>query len=236
MKTAIIIAGIILLATMLAAATQYTGNSTEQARTLASDDIKTVQVGDIKIAYKVQGQGEPLVMIIGSTGTMDYWPTQFLDSFSSNYQVIVFDNRGMGYTTASSANFFISQFANDTAGLIDALGIKQANVLGISMGSFIAQELAIEHPEKVKRLILLASYCGGSQAIQADPEIAKKMPDMSNLSNLSREELMRTGEALYPKKWLAENPDFFNKPLMVKETSSAERCYSQAKDDVIHSA
>jgi len=227
MKTAIIIAGIILLATMLAAATQYTGNSTEQARTLASDDIKIVQVGDIKMAYKVQGQGEPLVMIIGSTGTMDYWPTQFLDSLSSKYQVIVFDNSVMGYTTASSANFSISQFANDTAGLIDALGIEQANVLGISMGSFIAQELAIEHPEKVKRLILLASYCGGSQAIQADPEIAKKMPDMSNLSNLSREEFMRAGEALYPKKWLAENPDFFNKPLMVKETSSTENIKRQ---------
>jgi pimeloyl-ACP methyl ester carboxylesterase len=228
MRTASRVTGIFLLAALLAATVQCAENSTEKAKTLASESIKTVQVGDIKMAYKVMGQGEPLVMIIGGTGTMDYWPQEFLDKLSSKYQVIIFDNRGMGYTTASPANFSISQFANDTAGLISTLGIEQANVLGISMGSFVAQELAIEHPEKVKRLILMAGYCGGSHAIQLDPEVIKKNPmTYKSASNLTLEELKNASELLYPPKWLAENPDFFNQPMVIKETSSPENIERQ---------
>ncbi len=80
------------------------------------------------------GQGEPLVLIMGGSATMDWWPAEFLENLSSKYQVIIFDNRGMGFTTASPADFSIDQFANDTAGLMDAIGIKQANVLGGSLG------------------------------------------------------------------------------------------------------
>lgn len=227
MKTALGIAAIFLLVAMLAATAQYAVNSTEETRTLEQENIKTVQVGDIEMAYKVMGHGEPLVMIIGGSGAMDWWPPEFLDKLSSKYQVIVFDNRGMGYTTASPANFSIAQFANDTAGLMDAIGIEQANVLGISMGSFIAQELAIEHPEKVKKLILLASHCGGTHAIQPDPEVIRKIPDMSDLPNLTIDELKSVGEALYPPEWLAENPDFYNRSLWVKETSSPENVKRQ---------
>ncbi len=200
---------------------------TEKARIMASEGIKTVQVGDIEMAYKVMGQGEPLVMIIGGNGAMDWWPPEFLANLSSKYKVIVFDNRGMGYTTASPANFSISQFANDTAGLMDAIGIKQANILGISMGGFVAQELAIDHPEKVKRLILLATYCGGPQATAINPEAARKIPDLSNLSNLSRQDIKNFSEVMYPQKWLAENPDFYNRSLWVKETSLPENLKRQ---------
>jgi pimeloyl-ACP methyl ester carboxylesterase len=228
MITAFRIAGLFLLVALLAATAQCAENTTEKARVMASEGIKIVQVGDINMAYKVMGRGEPLVMIIGGTGTMDYWPQEFLDKLSSKYRVIVFDNRGMGYTTASPANFSISQFANDTAGLISALGIEQANVLGISMGSFVAQELAIEHPEKVKRLILMAGYCGGSHAIQLDPEIIKKNPlTYKSISNLTQEELKSASEFLYPQKWLAENPAFFNQPMVIKETSSPENIKRQ---------
>ena len=82
---------------------------------------------------------------------------------SSNYSVIIFDNRGAGNTTAGAKQFSISQLAKDTAGLLDALKISKADVLGWSMGSYIAQELTLANPDKVNNLILYASGCGGKK-------------------------------------------------------------------------
>jgi pimeloyl-ACP methyl ester carboxylesterase len=82
---------------------------------------------------------------------------------SSNHTVIVFDNRGVGNTTTGTKPFSIQQFANDTAGLLDFLKIQKADVLGYSMGSFVAEQLTVTHPEKVNRLILVASSCGGER-------------------------------------------------------------------------
>ncbi|HII07618.1 MAG TPA: alpha/beta hydrolase, partial [Methanotrichaceae archaeon] len=97
--------------------------------------IQKAQVNDIEIAYKTFGEGEPLVLIMGYGSTMDLWPPRFLDKLSSKYKVIVFDNRGMGYSTAPSGNFSIEEMADDAAGLLDIREIEQAHVLGWSMGS-----------------------------------------------------------------------------------------------------
>jgi pimeloyl-ACP methyl ester carboxylesterase len=75
------------------------------------------------------------------------------------YTVIIFDNRGVGNTTARTKPFSIIQFANDTAGLLDALKIQKADVLGYSMGTFIAQEITLLHSEKVNRLVLYTASC-----------------------------------------------------------------------------
>jgi len=231
MRVALRIECIFLLLALLATAAQCIEKSTEKANILASEDIKIVHVGDIEMAYRVMGQGEPLVMIMGSGLDMDWWPRKFLDNLSSKYQVIVFDNRGMGYTTASPANFSMAQFANDTAGLMDALGIKQANILGYSMGGMVAQELAIGHPEKVKRLILIATSCGGPEAVQTDPEIVEKIagktPDLSDPAAHSDFKTKYFAEIMYPQKWLAENPDFYNRTPWDKERSSPENVKRQ---------
>ena len=70
---------------------------------------------------------------------MDVWPSYFLQELSKNHKVVIFDNRGVGNTTAGTNPFSIVQFANDTVGLMDALKIQKADVLGFSMGSFIAR-------------------------------------------------------------------------------------------------
>ena len=64
-----------------------------------------------------------------------------------------------------SGDFSIHQFANDTAGLLDALNIEKADVLGFSLGSHVAQQLAVMHTEKINRLILIAASCGGKESI-----------------------------------------------------------------------
>src|SRR5215831_7637200 len=146
--------------------------------------VKKVQVVDIDIGYKTFGNGEPFLLISGSGMKMDGWEPSILKNLSTNHTVIVFDPRGVGNTTTGTKPFSIQQFANDTAGLLDALKIQKADVLGFSQGSFTAQQLTVTHPEKVNRLILYASSCGGKESISPSPEFLKSSKDFIN--NLTR--------------------------------------------------
>ena len=114
------------------------------------------RVGDIGIHYEVQGGGEPLVLVMGLGSNLAGWMFQLLE-FSRRYRVITFDNRGVGRTDAPDAAYSIEMMAGDTVGLMDALEIESAHVLGISMGGFIAQEIAIRFPERVRSLVLAAT-------------------------------------------------------------------------------
>jgi len=191
---------------------------------ISSVEVQKAHVGDIDIAYKILGQGQPLIMIIGSSSTMDLWPPEVLSSLSSHFKVIIFDNRGMGYTTAKPGNFTIEQFANDTSGLMDALGIRNASVLGWSMGSFIAQELALNHPDKVDDLVLYASDCGGSNAVPPSPEVIKELTDTSGSPE---ERGMRLFGLLFPGEWMRDNPNFYKQFPIPKESSSPENVARQ---------
>ena len=140
--------------------------------------------------------------------TMDMWEPM-LSRLPENHTIILFDNRGIGQTTAgndsaTATDFTIEQFANDTAGLIDALGIKQpVDVLGLSLGGFIAQELALLHPDKVNRLVLVASSCGGNQTIppQVSPQVFKSMV----FGNATEEVFLHT---LFPQEWIRNNTQY----------------------------
>ena len=127
---------------------------------ITKSEIKTVPVGDITIAWKEAGSGETLILITGSGSTMDMWDTRMVNQLAQHYRVIAFDNRGMGNSTSSDRDYTIRLFANDTAAFMDALGIKKAHVMGWSMGTFVAQELALGYPEKVDKLILYAGSPG----------------------------------------------------------------------------
>src|SRR5919108_4686651 len=150
-------------------------SSSFQAEAKALDDIpsRKVRVGDMDIAYKQLGNvsNYPIVLITGCCTTMDMWSPTLLNQLSTNRSVVIFDNRGAGESTAGTEEFSINQFANDTIGLLDALKIKKADILGSSMGSFIAQELALKNPDRVNNLILYASSCGGKEAILPSPQV-----------------------------------------------------------------
>ena len=185
---------------------------------------RIVPVGDIDIAYKVFGKGDPLLLIMGYSGTMDLWAKDVLKELASQYKVIIFDNRGMGKTTASDKEFTIELFADDTRGLLDALGIERAHVLGWSLGTYIAQELTLRHPDRVEKLILYAGDCGGKEAIYPSSEILDLLRDTSAPTQERGEKLLTT---LFPEKWLKEHPDPRTYFPEITETSSPENIERQ---------
>src|SRR5918996_4875058 len=204
---------------LLAYATS-TVNSTAIATNAFLDNIETkkVRVGDIDIAYKIFGKGKPMLLVPGFSMTMDMWDPNMINRLSSNHTIIVFDNRGIGQTTAGndSQKFSISQFANDTAGFLAALKLDGNNsnnsdnqpidMLGLSLGGFIVQEFALTYPDKVDRLILVVSGCGGEKSIppQLSPEAFRSMVS----GNASEDLFLST---LFPREWINENIDYIEK-------------------------
>jgi len=186
--------------------------------------LEKAHVADIDVAYSVFGTGYPLVLIMGYSGTMDLWQPRVLAALARRYRVIIFDNRGMGETSSSEKPFSIEQFADDTAGLLDALGIKQAHILGWSMGTNIALEFTLRYPEKVNELILYAADCGGKEAIQPSAEVVQAMTDTSGTEE---ERGMRMLKTLFPEKWLKVNPDPGKYFPPVTESSSPENIRRQ---------
>ncbi|MEL6922515.1 MAG: alpha/beta hydrolase, partial [Bacteroidota bacterium] len=119
--------------------------------------MPTVKANGINIHYETQGNGDPLVLIMGITAPGSVWE-RHADYWSQHYQCIIFDNRGVGHTDKPAGPYSSAMMADDTAGLMEALGIEKAHVAGVSMGSIIAQSLAIRHPEKVKAMVLMCPW------------------------------------------------------------------------------
>lgn len=184
------------------------------------------EVGDINIDYRISGTGYPLVMIMGYSVTMDMWDPNVLRILASRYKVVTFDNRGMGGTDAGDRRFTMEQFADDTAGLMDALGIQKAHVLGWSMGTNIAQELALRHPEKVNKLILYAADCG-TDVVPIAPDVLEKLRDTSGTP---KERGKRMVFLLFSMKWLKNNVAYvkklFSRPMKSPLPENIKRQYS----------
>jgi pimeloyl-ACP methyl ester carboxylesterase len=157
-------------------------------------------IPNAKIAYKTFGSGEPLIMCIGYSANMDLWSTKVIEILQTKYRVIVFDYRGMGLSTNSDSTISISSLANDINALLCELSIDKAHVLGWSMGGYVAQIFAVNYPEKVRKLILYATNCGGDLVVNPSQEI------IDILENPAATPMERLG-LLFPDQWLATHPE-----------------------------
>ena len=120
--------------------------------------MPAVKVNDINIYYEVYGEGEPIVLIGGLANDLtDYTRIPIITTLARKYRVIVFDNRGVGRSDKPDIPYSIEMMADDTAGLLKKLGIKDTNIVGVSMGGRIALDLAIRYPKIVKKLILVST-------------------------------------------------------------------------------
>jgi pimeloyl-ACP methyl ester carboxylesterase len=130
----------------------------------------------IDIYYETYGAGEPLVLIAGLGYSSWMWH-KMIPGLAQHFQVIAFDNRGVGETDKPAGPYTAQLLADDLAGLLNALGIARAAILGHSMGGFIAQAFALSKPELVSKLILSATNFGGPCAIPVTPEALAVLTD-----------------------------------------------------------
>ena len=162
------------------------------------------KVKDIEIYYEIHGQGDPLVLIMGLRRNVEWWYGQ-IPALSKHFKVVAFDNRGAGRSEKPVMDYTIKLFADDTMGLMEALNIKKAHVLGVSMGGYIAQELAINYPDKVRSLVLGCTSAGGERVVLMSSERLKKFTANEGLS--PEQILQKDMDIYFSDKFIRENPE-----------------------------
>jgi len=115
------------------------------------------ETNGIQMYYEEQGSGDPLLLIMGITARGEVWEAHAED-WSQHFRCIKGDNRGVGLTDKPAGEYSSAMMADDYAGLLDALGIESARVVGCSMGSIIAQQLLLRHPSKIKSAVLMCPW------------------------------------------------------------------------------
>ena len=151
-----------------------------------------IKVNDINLYYEKSGQGEPLLFIHGLGSSTEDWGPQ-VKEFSKNYQVVAFDLRGHGQSDKPAGPYSMSLFASDTVGILKALGIKSAHIVGISLGGAVAFQLGLDSPSLVKTLTIVnsAPTLGGTPE-QAKAEIDRRVGIVKQMG------MRAMGEALVP--------------------------------------
>jgi pimeloyl-ACP methyl ester carboxylesterase len=166
--------------------------------------MPAIRVNDIDLYYETYGEGPPLVLIMGLRRNLAWWYRQ-VPEFSRHFHVVAFDNRGAGRSGKPVMDYSIRLFADDTAGLMEALGIQNGHILGISMGGYIAQELALHHPRKVRSLLLGCTSCGGSRTVVMSEE---RMEKFTANDGLTPEEILRKDMDIYfSDGFIQDHPD-----------------------------
>jgi pimeloyl-ACP methyl ester carboxylesterase len=147
------------------------------------ESLRTVAVDGARISYRRIGKGRPLVVLNGFGATNADWDLFFIRRLASAHELILLNNRGIGGSTDDGQPFEIPKLADDTARVIEALGIERANVMGWSMGGFIAQALALKYADRVDKLVLLSTDPGGVEADLASPDVWSELVDTSGTPN-----------------------------------------------------
>lgn len=132
-----------------------------------------------KIYYEIHGSGYPLILISGIGGDSSSF-NLLLNELKRHYKVVIFDNRGSGYSYIPNGDYFIEDMADDLNDLMNNLNISKANILGHSMGGFILQEFAIKYPSKLNKIILSGT---------ASEVSARNKDLLTNFSNSWKDEI-----------------------------------------------
>src|SRR5215217_8014952 len=123
---------------------------------MKAESLTTVAVDGVQIVYRRVGKGQPLVVLNGFAATSADWDPSFIDRLASSNELILLNNRGIGGSSDDGQPFDIAKLAADSARVIETLGIERANVMGWSMGGFIAQAVAVNYADRVNKLVLLS--------------------------------------------------------------------------------
>ena len=168
-------------------------------------------VGDIKMYYEIHGEGKPLLLIMGLGGHILDWGWVLPEKLAEGRQVILFDNRGSGRSDQPEGPYSTMQMANDTASLMDAIGIERADIFGVSMGGMIAQQMALDYPHRVDKLILGSTSAGGDLQVLPPPEIQAYLEPRLDLT--LHEALWWSAPAGFPQEFIEANPEIIERKI-----------------------
>jgi 3-oxoadipate enol-lactonase len=169
--------------------------------------MPVAHAGEVDLSYQRSGSGPPLLLVSGMGGTYSHWGEPFLAPLREDFDTIAYDHRGVGQSSRMEAPFTIAQLAADAAGLLAALEVESAHVLGISMGGMVAQELALAHPQRVRTLALGCTYCGGDGSLLAPPTTAQRLAE--SVRSGDRERAVRIGWEITISAPMVDDADAF---------------------------
>src|SRR5215831_2267517 len=138
---------------------------------MLAESLPTMTVEGAQIVYRRVGKGNPLLVLNGFGVMSADWDPSFVDRLASSNELILLNNRGIGGSTDDGQSFDIAKLADDAAQVIQILGIECVNVLGWSMGGFIAQAFAVKYADRVDKLVLLSTDPGGIEEDLASPDV-----------------------------------------------------------------
>jgi pimeloyl-ACP methyl ester carboxylesterase len=162
--------------------------------------LQAVRTG-VSLNYEVSGEGEPLLLIMGTSGSIPLW-AELSPRLAERYRVIAFDNRGLGGSERGTGPITAASMAEDAAALLEALDVPRAHVMGWSLGSAVAQELALAHPQRVGAAVLYATW-GRCDGFQRSILTAFRLPYVARDREAA---LIVSGLAFSPQ--LLDRPDF----------------------------
>jgi 3-oxoadipate enol-lactonase len=165
------------------------------------------KAGEIELSYERSGEGPPLLMIMGMSGTKHHWGDRVLEELRRDFEIIAYDHRDAGDSTKTGQPFAIADLAADAAGLMESLELDSAHVMGISMGGMVAQELALAHPERIRSLTLGCTYCGGEGSLLSSEEVMRRLAE--GMSSGDRERAVRTAWEVNVSPGFAANEDAY---------------------------
>lgn len=153
-----------------------------------------------RIAFQLSGAGAPLLLLSGQASSHRWW-TRVREDFDAYRRVVTLDHRGTGDSDAPPGPYSTRGFAEDAIAVLDHLGIERADVYGTSMGGRVAQWIAVEHPHRVRRLVLGCTSPGGAHAVERSTEVRRALaaPDPA----AARRALL---DLMYSPGWLAHHP------------------------------
>jgi len=184
-----------------------------------------VHTNGIELYYEVQGAGKPLVLISGLGYSLWQWH-RMVPLLAEHFQVVTFDNRGVGQSDKPAGPYTAGMLAADTVGLLDALNIEKAVILGHSMGGFIAQSMALDFPQRFEKLILCSTNFGGPHHVPVTPEAMKVLADVTS-DPLTR---FKNGLSVSTAPgWAEKNPQMIEEWIRWRVANPIESAHYQAQ-------
>ena len=163
-----------------------------------------ITANGINLWVERKGEGEPLLFISGSGGDLRNKPGPLDGPLARQFEMVAYDQRGLGQTDKPDGPYTMADYAHDAAGLLDELDWETANVIGVSFGGMVAQELAIRHPGRIRKLVLCCTSPGGAGGASYP---------LHTLIGMDREaqarQMIPISDTRHDAPWQTANPDAF---------------------------